>query len=557
MSLRPEEAAFGLSASNEGVREPPRSLGGIVRSLGPGLIIAGAIVGSGELIATTKTGAQAGISLLWLIILGCLVKVFVQIELGRFAVSHGETTLLSLDRVPGPRLLGLNWVLWIWLVMMISTTGQLGGIVGGVGQAMALAFPIRGDYERAVKLPGRDEFLRLIELERTGSEAPALSALHKRITEARSIGPESSAIIDEVSDRLRRNPDDDLLDAETRQELLEPKTYDDVLWAGLIAVVTSVLLYFGRYGLIQNISIALVATFTLITIGNVISLQSTEQFALSGSEILDGFRFRAPPKIGDQNPWVTALAAFGIIGVGATELITYPYWCLEKGYAKFAGRNDGSSDWARRARGWIHVMKYDAFASMVVYTTATLAFFWMGVAVLHRQGLDPSGMRMVATLAETYVPVFGEYAKWLFLGGAFAVLYSTYLIATAGNARMVTDGLRVARLIDRDNPVTYRRVLTAWSVGLPLLCFVIFTSGVDPVTLILIAGLTQAVMLPVLGISSIYFRYRLTDKQLRPGPAWDACLLLSSLALLVAGAYGVYAKLSAEGVFTWLAGPGS
>ncbi|MDQ3333420.1 MAG: divalent metal cation transporter, partial [Planctomycetota bacterium] len=77
MSLRPEEAAAGLSASNDGVREPPASFGGILRSLGPGLIIAGAIVGSGELIATTKTGAQAGIALLWLIVVGCLVKVFV------------------------------------------------------------------------------------------------------------------------------------------------------------------------------------------------------------------------------------------------------------------------------------------------------------------------------------------------------------------------------------------------------------------------------------------------------------------------------------------------
>src|SRR5690606_25200376 len=140
MSIRPEEAAVGTGS--EGVTEPPRPFGGIVRSLGPGLIIAGAIVGSGELIATTKTGAQAGIALLWLIVLGCLVKVFVQIELGRFAVSEGQTTLLALDRVPGPRLLGLNWVLSIWFVMMISTTGQLGGIVGGVGQSLALAFPI-------------------------------------------------------------------------------------------------------------------------------------------------------------------------------------------------------------------------------------------------------------------------------------------------------------------------------------------------------------------------------------------------------------------------------
>ena len=55
--------------------EPPKGLKGILRYLGPGLIIAASIVGSGELIATTKTGAEAGIDLLWLIILGCVIKV--------------------------------------------------------------------------------------------------------------------------------------------------------------------------------------------------------------------------------------------------------------------------------------------------------------------------------------------------------------------------------------------------------------------------------------------------------------------------------------------------
>ena len=545
MSLRPEEAAVG--DGSDGVKDPPRTFGGVVRSLGPGLIIAGAIVGSGELIATTKTGAQAGIALLWLIILGCLVKVFVQIELGRFAISHGETTLLSLDRVPGPRLLGLNWVLWIWLAMMISTTGQLGGIVGGVGQALALTFPIRGDYAKAVERPGRDEFLRFIELEQSGEESQSLDALRTRIEAAGPVGQD-------VLERLRRDPDDKLLDEHNGQSLLDPRTFDDMFWAGLIAVATSVLLYFGRYSVIQNISIVLVASFTAITIGNVIALQGTEEFALSGREILSGLSFGAPPQVGDRNPWVTALAAFGIIGVGATELITYPYWCLEKGYAKFAGRRDESAAWADRARGWIRVMKYDAFASMVVYTIATIAFFWMGVAVLHRLGLDPSGMRMVATLAKTYVPVFGEYAKWLFLVGAIAVLYSTYLIASAGNARMITDGFRVAGLIDRHDPVTYRRVVAAWSVGLPLLCFVVFTSGVNPVTLILFAGLMQAIMLPVLALSAMYFRYTLTDRRLRPGPLWDVCLGLSSLALLVAGVYGVHANLDEKGVYAWFSG---
>jgi len=36
------------------VREPPRTLGATLLRLGPGMIIAGSIVGSGELIATRR-----------------------------------------------------------------------------------------------------------------------------------------------------------------------------------------------------------------------------------------------------------------------------------------------------------------------------------------------------------------------------------------------------------------------------------------------------------------------------------------------------------------------
>ena len=58
-------------------KTPPRRSRGILRSLGPGLIIAGSIVGSGELVATTKTGAEAGFWLLWLIVIGCVIMALV------------------------------------------------------------------------------------------------------------------------------------------------------------------------------------------------------------------------------------------------------------------------------------------------------------------------------------------------------------------------------------------------------------------------------------------------------------------------------------------------
>ena len=80
------------------IEQPPQHMAGILQRLGPGLIIAGSIVGSGELIATTTTGAEAGFYLLWLILIGCVIKVFCQVELGRYTITSGKTTRFGFDQ---------------------------------------------------------------------------------------------------------------------------------------------------------------------------------------------------------------------------------------------------------------------------------------------------------------------------------------------------------------------------------------------------------------------------------------------------------------------------
>jgi Mn2+/Fe2+ NRAMP family transporter len=524
-----------------GLRVPPRDFWGIVRSLGPGLIIAGSIVGSGELISTTKTGAQAGIALLWLIVIGCVIKVFVQVELGRYTISHGETTLSALDQMPGPRF-GVSWIIWYWAVMMLASMGQLGGIVGGVGQAMAISFPITGDYADAVQIPAAKDFKRYLDWEADqAAGGPKFAALsepeQQRVRRGQQAFEQDLSVLGERGVAL-------LNEVREGKTLSDPRTRDDKLWACLAGVITAILLVAGRYRMIQNVSTVMVVAFTFITLGNVFALQTTERWAISMQEWWLGLSFSLPPAEAGINPVHTAMATFGIIGVGATELIAYPYWCLEKGYAKFAGERSDDPSWGERARGWVRVMQWDAFASLVVYTVATLAFFMMGVAVLYREGRDPEGMRMVSTLARAYVPVFGEYARWLFLIGAIAVLYSTYLVASAGHTRTIVDALKLFGVVPRHNERAHLIWLKVLSFVFPLLCLGIFlTVTKDPVELILLSGIMQAIMLPMLAGSALYFRYTRTDRRLAPTPLWDAMLLVSSLGLFIAGAWGAYSQV--------------
>lgn len=427
----------------------PTGVMNVARQLGPGLIITACIVGSGELIVTPKLGASAGFSLLWFIVLGCLMKVFVQIELGRHAVVHGQTTLSALDGLPGPRL-RVSWVLWLWLLMYLGLVFQVAGMVGGI----ASIFTIAG-------LP-----------------------------------------------------------------LSIPAT------AVLVGASCAALLVIGRYRLVETFSTLLVAAFTVATMIAVVALQTTP-YAVTSAQLRSGFGFQLPPSFN------VAFAAFGIIGVGASELIYYPYWCLEKGYARSVGPNDHSPLWAERARGWLRILKIDAWFSFILYTVATLAFYVLGAAVLHGKGLAVENVNMIDTLSHMYRETFGQWSLWIFLAGAFAVLYSTVFGATASNARLFADALEVFGLRRYASADARADMVRLGSILLPIAFTAVFLVFGNPVSLVLVGAVGQGLMLPFLAFAALHFRFFQTDPALRPSLAFTASLLVAALAIAAAGLYQV------------------
>ncbi|WP_235935150.1 Nramp family divalent metal transporter [Candidatus Laterigemmans baculatus] len=507
----------------------------MLRFAGPGMIVAGSIVGSGELIATTKTGAEAGFVLLWLIILGCVVKVFAQVELGRYTLISGKTTLDALTDVPGPRIAGRgNWLVWYWFLMWICSISQLGGIVGGVGEALAISLP--------VTQMGRDY--------NAAADAGITARLRSRVPQAaadEATAPGEAAVPAalaalEAERAMQRYTEKYSVTVDGERRVRFPA--DVAIWATIVAAGTSILLAVGRYGLIQSFSTVLVGSFTVLVIVNLYFLQEQPEWRVRASEFWSGLAFRLPQSSEGLNPIRTALATFGIIGVGAAELVTYPYWCLERGYARFTGPNDGSEAWTQRARGWMRVMRVDAWGSAIVYTFSTVAFFLLGAAVLHRSELNPGKDDMVRTLAAMFVPVFSDYAAAVFLFGAVAVLYSTFFVANASHARVFTDALRVMGLIE-DSPESRQRWVVRLSGFFPVLCLVIYLGYREPAQLVLISGVAQGIMLPMLAAAALYFRYRRTVEALRPGSWWDALLWISAGAMLVTGAWTIYDRLTA------------
>lgn len=134
-------AASNTALNTKDILPAPTTFFGQLRHLGPGFILSAAIVGSGELIATTALGAKAGFITFWVILVSCFVKVAIQLEFGKNAIYTGVPTMQSLNRLRGWRIKGTHLTIWIWLSLQSLKLLQMGGIVGGVALVLNMAFP--------------------------------------------------------------------------------------------------------------------------------------------------------------------------------------------------------------------------------------------------------------------------------------------------------------------------------------------------------------------------------------------------------------------------------
>ena len=457
------ESSIGIGAQDENPYEltPDKILPAPVcfwqrmRFLGPGFVLSASIVGSGELIATTRLGAQAGFVTLWVILVSCLAKVAIQLEFGKRAIYSGDSTMKALNSLPGPRFGKAHWAIWAWLVLMAVKNLQLGGIVGTTALVVYIIFP----------------------------QVPV------------------------------------------------------AVWCFLIAIVVSSIIYRGNYKPIERVSLVFIGIFTVLTLASVVALQFTPH-QVSLSELLSGLTFQLP-----AGAAVLAIATFGITGIGGDEIMGYNYWLIEKGYAAYTGPREDNSEWNQRAKGWIRVMYLDAILSMVVYTVMTIAFYLLGAAILHRQGLLPEGMKLVKTLSRMYTDSLGNWAGMTFLVGAFSVLFSTLFCALAIWTRLFSDAFGEIGLIDFKNSKQRHKAIAILAWFFPLTWAILFLAMKEPAMMVIVGGIITTVILLIVVFAAIHFRYRQIPDALRPGRLYDSALWVSVLAIAMVAGWSVYKLL--------------
>lgn len=92
----------------------PRTASTLRAAIGPGLLMAGAAVGVSHLVQSTRAGAEYGLALAVLVVIGCVLK-FPFLEFGpRYAAATGESL------VAGYRRMG-RWALGLFALITVST----------------------------------------------------------------------------------------------------------------------------------------------------------------------------------------------------------------------------------------------------------------------------------------------------------------------------------------------------------------------------------------------------------------------------------------------------
>lgn len=300
-------------------------------------------------------------------------------------------------------------------------------------------------------------------------------------------------------------------------------------WVILIVGLTIAIHLTNRYEFVERIATVLVVFVTVTVVALVIGVQFTE-FSWTLADVAEGMSFQVA-----AGAMGFALAVFGFTGIGADEITKYTYWCVEKGYAAWAGPNDGSDAWVKRARGWISVMKMDAWASWIVYTVATVSFYLLGAAVLHPQGLQPEGTEVITTLSRTFTDTIGPWAQVFFLVFAGIALFKTVLANTPGFARQMTNTLAMFGAFKWEDPAARSAWVRSFMIALPII-WGGFAYGLKaPLTMVLIAGVINAFWLMAIVIAVIYLGRKQTDQRLRDGLAFNVYFAISTIVVFGVG----------------------
>ncbi|QCS53417.1 Nramp family divalent metal transporter [Priestia flexa] len=399
--------------------EAPTRLRSRLSKVGPGLITAATGVGAGDLVAALVAGATLGMTFAWAIVVGAILKYYLNEGVGRWQLSTGQTILEGWNSMGK------------WATSYFGVYSVIWGFVFGAAVSSSCAL--------------------------------AMHALFPQLP----------------------------------------------LWAWAIihALIGFLLVWNGRYALVEKLMTVFVGIMFVTVVGTAILL-SPNLTALAGGMV---------PKV-PEGSLMNALALIGGVG-GSITMASYGYWIREKGW---------------NHRSWISIMRLDSAVAYIVTAIFTLSLLVVGAEFLFGTGITLSGEQGLIQLSSMLGERFNEPMRWLFLIGFWAASFTSLLGVWNGVPYLFADFVRIMKkeaknpgvVVEKTKP--YRAYLIWLTFPSMLLLFI----G-KPVGLIMAYGALGALFMPFLALSLLWLlNSKRVEKQYR-NSLWNNIMLAVCILLFI------------------------
>ncbi len=301
------------------------------------------------------------------------------------------------------------------------------------------------------------------------------------------------------------------------------------IWTIVSIAASTLLVATGRYGWVERSAIVLALLLGVAAIAAAVSVGPDVGAVAAG----------ARPQLPDDLDLVEVIPWLGFLLSGAAGMMWYSYWLEAKGYGASGGGTepDGASGGGTepdehdvfRLKGWLAQMTLDNTVAVVGTLAITFAFLVLGTELLRPEGLVPEENEIA--------DVWGRAGYWFMVAAVFVGFWDTVLSDQDGFARMFSETTRLLAP-RRLRAVTDARLRRWWVLG-PLAAapIALYLAVGEPVGLLKLAGLIEAIHLPVVAGVALLLGRRLPD-ELRP--RWWTVLATAAAAAFFAGFAAVY-----------------
>lgn len=273
------------------------------------------------------------------------------------------------------------------------------------------------------------------------------------------------------------------------------------VWAVGSGLLGFVLVWFGRYRVLEKIMTALVGVMFVTVVGTAVLV------APDIPAMFNGLVPRVP-----EGSFVYILGLIGGVG-GTITMAAYGYWIREKGW---------------RTREWLSVMHIDVWVAYVLTGIFVIAMVIVAADVLFQAGLTVEGEEGLLTLGDQLEQRFGTWAEIMFLVGFWATSFTSLLGVWNGVSLFFTDWVHTLRN-EPERQGSYERspwfrAYLAWLTFPPML--LLFLG--QPIAIVITYTVLGAVFMPFLaGTLLALLNSKRFPREFRSGWLSNAVLVLA------------------------------